>query len=74
MKNQESKAETRFLSINQTKESIVTEERLKILEILQEGKINAEEALQLLEALKRSPGDGDKKRVVKVRVEKQEDD
>ena len=52
----------------------MTEERLKILEILQEGKINAEEALQLLEALKRSTGDGDKKRVVKVRVEKQEDD
>lgn len=51
----------------------MTEERLKILEILQEGKINAEEALQLLEALKHSPDGGEEKHVVKVRVEKQEE-
>jgi len=51
----------------------MAEERLKILEILQEGKINAEEALQLFEALKNTPGDREEKHVVKVRLEKQEE-
>lgn len=51
----------------------MTEERLKILEILQEGKINAEEAAQLLEAVNNTPQDGEEKRVVKVRLEKQEE-
>ena len=35
----------------------MTEERLKVLEILQDGKINAEEASRLLEALNKTPQD-----------------
>jgi len=51
----------------------MAEEQLKVLEILQEGKINAEEASQLLEALKHTPDDGEEKHVVKICVEKQEE-
>ncbi|WP_416201808.1 SHOCT-like domain-containing protein, partial [Thermanaerothrix sp.] len=35
---------------------ISREERLKVLEMLQEGKITAEEAARLLEALEAAPG------------------
>ena len=52
----------------------MTEERLKVLEILQEGKIDAKEAARLLEALNNTPQDDDEdKAIVQVRVEKQEE-
>lgn len=51
----------------------MTDERLKVLEILQEGKIGAKDAARLLEALNKTPqDDGDVK--VKVKVKKNGDD
>jgi hypothetical protein len=54
----------------------MTEERLKVLAILQEGKINAEDAARLLEALNKTPvDDGDDEGAkVKVKVKILRDD
>lgn len=51
----------------------MTEERLKVLEILQDGKINAEDAARLLEALNKTPADEDDTVKVKVKVKAGED-
>ena len=53
----------------------MTEERLKVLEILQEGKIGAEDAARLLEALNKTPMDDDDVKVkVKVKTHQDEDE
>jgi len=46
----------------------MTDERTRILKLLEEKKITAEEAAQLLDALKTADGDGTKNRFLKVRV------
>jgi len=46
----------------------MTEERLKVLEILQAGKISAEDAARLLGALNKTPVDEDED--IEVRIEK----
>lgn len=52
----------------------MTEERLKVLEILQAGKINADEASRLLEALNKISVDDEEDEVeVKVKVERKQD-
>jgi len=53
----------------------MTEERLKVLEILQAGKISADEAARLLEALNKIPEDDAEGEVeVKVKVERHENE
>jgi len=47
----------------------MTEERMKVLEILQEGKIKAEDAARLFEALNKMPADEGGAVKVKVKVE-----
>ena len=51
----------------------MTEERLKVLEILQEGKIGAEDAVRLLEALNKTPMDNDEVKV-KVKMKTHQDE
>ena len=53
----------------------MTEERLKVLEILQEGKISADDAAQLLEAITKTAAEEntEAQRVVKVRIQKSGD-
>ena len=51
----------------------MTDERLKVLEILQEGKISADDAAKLLEAINKTASEDGEKRVVKVRVQKDGD-
>lgn len=50
----------------------MTEERLKVLEILQDGKINAQDAARLLEALNKIPESVDED--IEVQVEKETED
>ncbi|MBT3604168.1 MAG: hypothetical protein HN521_14020 [Candidatus Latescibacteria bacterium] len=50
------------------------EERLKVLEILQAGKINAEDASRLLEALNKQPAGEDDAVKVKVKVKTHHDE
>lgn len=50
------------------------EERLKVLEILQAGKINAEDASRLLDTLNKLPAGEDDAVKVKVKVETLHDD
>ncbi|MDA0709134.1 MAG: hypothetical protein O3B73_02870 [bacterium] len=51
----------------------MTEERMKVLEILQEGKINAEEAARLLDALGKTTRDEDRPIKLKIRMNTDED-